>query len=52
LVNRLNSEALNTAWECELLHVVGRIEDSDGGEVGFFNSNELTESLLDAISNA
>ena len=51
LLDGVNSDALGLTVEGEFLHVVGGVKDSDGGEVALFNTNEFTESLLDAISD-
>ena len=51
LGDRLDGDALGLAFEGELLHVVCGVEDADGGEVGLCNTDELTESLLDALSD-
>jgi len=45
-------EGLKAATEGVLLHVVGGVKDAEGGEVGLFNSDELSKSLLDAVSDA
>ena len=45
-------EGLNAAWEGELLHVVGGVQDAQGGEVRLFNTDEFTKSLLNAVSDA
>lgn len=47
----LSGEGLNAATEGVLLHVVGGVEDAEGGEVGLFNSDEFSKSLLNAVSH-
>ena len=45
----VDSDALGLAAEVELLHVVGGVEEADGGEVALLNADELSEALLDAL---
>ncbi len=45
----INSDAVGLTAEVELLHVVSGVEETDGREVAFFNSDELSETLLDAL---
>lgn len=47
----LSGERLKAATESVLLHVVGGVKDAEGGEVGLFHSDELSKSLLNAVSH-
>ena len=47
----LSGEGLKAATEGVLLHVVGGVEDAEGGEVRLFNSDKFSKSLLDAVSD-
>jgi hypothetical protein len=45
----IDSDAVGLTAEVELLHVVSGVEETDGREVAFLNSDELSETLLDAL---
>lgn len=50
-LNAFNSESTSISREGVLLHVVVGVEKTDGGELAFFNTDELSKSSLDTISN-